>query len=435
MRGRTTLVIAHRLSTIENADVILVMEDGRIVERGDHAALLAKGGRYAELHDAQFQDGNGSRAIARRERRATRARPPLGLGRSLAPLESGWYEDAWWTSVLSPLSGLFGAGARRRRHQYRTGKRESWRAPVPVIVVGNITVGGTGKTPLVVWLCDWLAERGFRPGIVSRGYGGQAGSEAIRVPVGGASAAEFGDEAVLLARRTGCPLVVCEDRPAAVRLLLEEAACDIVVCDDGLQHYALARDIEIAVVDGYRGVGNGRLLPAGPLREPVERLGEVDWIVSTGRRSGVAEREIVAPFAVTRFVNVRTLASTSVADFVASHPNVNAVAGIGNPQKFGMTLAELGIGFRLHPFPDHHPFVATDLAFDESWPIVCTEKDAVKIAALELDQLEVWYAEVELTMPDDADVGLAALLAAGGIQPRAADGATVRANRDDQAAP
>jgi subfamily B ATP-binding cassette protein MsbA len=417
MRGRTTLVIAHRLSTVENADTILVMDDGRIVERGDHASLIEQGGMYSELYNAQFEESEMAVSSAPRFSTRRRARGPVDIGQSLTSLASGWYQGTWWTHLLRPLSGVFSIGSKRRRHQFRTGKKQVWRASIPVIVVGNITVGGTGKTPLVVWLCKWLRNQGFRPGIVSRGYGGATGKKAARVPALEANPSDYGDEAVLLVRRTACPVFVCPQRVDAVKMLLEETDCDIVVCDDGLQHYALARDLEIAVIDGFRGVGNGRLLPAGPLREPMERLEDVDWIVSNGRESGVSETETVVDIDVLRFVNVHTHERVSVDEFVDRHPVVHAVAGIGNPARFAMTLRELGLSLRMHAFDDHHRFEADDLQFDDDYPVVCTEKDAVKLAALALQKRQYWYAEIDLIVPEAAEALLLDLLCTRGIRP------------------
>ena len=196
-------------------------------------------------------------------------------------LVEAWYRGAWWLWLLRPLEFLFRSLAALRRLAYRAGLLRSYRAPLPVVVVGNITVGGTGKTPVVIALVEQLQAAGLRPGVVSRGYGAGQGSFPHRVGAG-SRADECGDEPLLIHRRTGCPCVVDPDRPRALRALLESGPLDLVVCDDGLQHYALQRDLEIAVLDANSLVGNGFCLPAGPLREPVRRLQSVDFTLYRG---------------------------------------------------------------------------------------------------------------------------------------------------------
>jgi tetraacyldisaccharide 4'-kinase len=251
-------------------------------------------------------------------------------------------------------------------------------------VVGNISVGGTGKTPFVIWLVRWLIKRGFSPGIVSRGYGGSASTPLKVNP--DADPVLVGDEAPLLARRAGVPVVVGKSRVEAVQLLLESAAVNVVISDDGLQHYALARDIEIALVDGVRGLGNRKLLPAGPLREPPERLEEVDWVVSNGQPSGLIEDESVAVVVPTAFVRLGIAPERlSVEQFVHQYKDVHAIAGIGNPGRFAQTLRDLGLRPAMHAYPDHHEFDGSELT---QWqlgpldkrPFVCTEKDAIKLS-------------------------------------------------------
>ncbi|MEZ5560745.1 MAG: lipid A export permease/ATP-binding protein MsbA [Pseudomonadales bacterium] len=356
MRGRTTLVIAHRLSTIEKADLIVVMDGGRIVESGDHRSLLERKGAYATLYDAQFQDSTATSqtaaaAVDGGPPAATPARPRQHMSytdRAAGPLIAAWYSNARWVRLLRPLSWIYRRLASRRRHAYRTGRRTPWRAPVPVIVVGNISVGGTGKTPLVIWLAAELMRLGFRPGIVSRGYGGRGGRRPVAVTPG-ADPEQVGDEAPLLAARTGCPVVVGTERVAAVRALLEQQNCDLVIADDGLQHYALARDIEIAVVDGERGLGNGLCLPAGPLREPGERLQEVDWVVVNGRPLRLRDDEQPMHVVPVAFVNLASGARLDCDAFAARHHDVHAVAGVGNLPRFFAVLRGLGIEPIPHP--------------------------------------------------------------------------------------
>ncbi|MGE0623069.1 MAG: lipid A export permease/ATP-binding protein MsbA [Pseudomonadales bacterium] len=427
MRGRTTLVIAHRLSTIENADVILVMQDGRIVESGRHSALLANGGVYAELYNAQFEE-TGNNGVAPAGRARSRGEPRQGVRtapalpaveRRLSPLVNAWYAQSGWLVLLAPLSWIYGSIARRRRLNYLTGASSPWRPDVPVIVVGNIAAGGTGKTPFVIWLVRALSALGFRPGIVSRGHGGADNSDPVEVRAN-SSAESVGDEAPMLAARTGVPVVICRDRVRAVQTLLESHVCDLVVADDGLQHYALARDVEVALIDGHRGLGNRRLLPAGPLREPAERLDEVDWVVSSGRRSGTVPGEWLMTVEPLRFVGLGSAPDLSIDAFVDRFVNVNAVAGIGNPGRFLQTLKELGLQPLLNAYPDHHRFSGGELEFDNGWPVVCTEKDATKVRDLENIPDNVWFLEVgaRLTGPE-GEPGtdkLSALLALHGIR-------------------
>lgn len=309
-------------------------------------------------------------------------------------LERTWYRDDWPARLLAPLGHAYCALATARRRAYRAGWRQSWRASVPVVVVGNITVGGTGKTPLVVWLSERLAEAGFRPGIVSRGYGGAAGAGPQRV--GEDSRPErVGDEPVLLATRTRRPVVVGRDRPAAVRHLLAQDGCDIVLSDDGLQHYRLQRDLEIAVVDGERRFGNGRCLPAGPLREPPVRLQEADFVVANG---AAKEGEVPMHLVGDELHGVAVSHRRRPLDALAGTA-VHAVAGIGHPRRFFDELRARGLEVREHPFPDHHRFRAADLLFDDDLPVVMTEKDAVKCRPFA--RPGHWCLPVRAVLPED----------------------------------
>ncbi len=294
--------------------------------------------------------------------------------------------------LLVPAAVVFRGAAVMRRTLYRRGLFRIEHLPVPVIVVGNITVGGSGKTPLTIALANELARRGWHPGIVSRGY--RAMSRAPR-PVGvGDDADAVGDEPLLLAR-TGLPVWIGADRPAAARALLEaHADCDLIIADDGLQHYALARNIEIAVIDASRGLGNGLPLPAGPLREPAARLGAVDAIVYLGGTAD-SRRAFAMTLAGERFVRVNNAAVTAdAAQFRAGV--VHAIAGIGNPARFFAQLAALGIEATGHPFPDHHRYTADDLALPAATAILMTEKDAVKCKAFADDRC--WALPVSATV-------------------------------------
>ena len=276
---------------------------------------------------------------------------------------------AW---LLWPASLVFGAVVFFRRLFFRLHLFKSHKAGIPVIVVGNLTVGGSGKTPLVLWLAEFLKEHKWKPGIVSRGYGG---STQVPLEVSIASdPAEVGDEPLLLVRRSGCPVWVAPDRVVACRALrAEHPECDVIVTDDGLQHYALRRDIEICVVDG-RGLGNGFLLPAGPLREPPSRLSSFDAVVTHECLEVKGYKMQLQGENLVRFTDARDVRAAK--SFAGQ--KVHAVAGIGDPKRFFLQLARFGLKVVPHPFPDHHPFRAEDLEFGDGDPVVMTEKDAVK---------------------------------------------------------
>ena len=271
---------------------------------------------------------------------------------------------AW---LLWPVSLLFGFAVLLRKILYKTGILGSRHPGIPVIVVGNVTVGGTGKTPLVIWIAEFLAKNGWTPGVISRGYGGTV-TEPRAATIAG-DPAEVGDEPILISRRGGCPVWVGPDRvQVAAVLRREEPKVDVLVSDDGLQHYRLRRDLEIAVIDA-RGLGNGFLLPAGPLREPRWRLRTVDRVVENGktmhlegdtvhRMSDARDRQPLKAF---------------------TGQKVHAVAGIGDPNRFFLHLAKAGVKIVPHPFPDHHPFKPADLEFGDDAPVLMTEKDAVKL--------------------------------------------------------
>ena len=290
--------------------------------------------------------------------------------------------------LLAPLSLPYAATVRIRRSLFRRGLRAACRVRVPVVVVGNLVVGGTGKTPLVVWLVHRLREHGYRPGVICSGYGGTA-RDWPRAVEEGSDPAAVGDEAVLLARRCKCPVVAGRDRVAAIRSLIERTDCDVVVSDDGLQHYRLARDVEIAVLDGERRHGNGRCLPAGPLREPVSRLESVDFVVAKGRAGeGEYRMELTGR-------TLRLAADDSVTldpAELASSP-VHAVAGIGNPASFFGHLRALGLRIMPRAFPDHHPFSAGDIEFPDERPVIMTEKDAIKCRGFASGRH--WYLPVD----------------------------------------
>lgn len=298
-----------------------------------------------------------------------------------------WYErprPPWW---LKPLALLYGTAAGARRLAYAHRLRPVRRLARPVIVVGNLSVGGTGKTPLVCWLAQALQARGYRPGIVTRGHGG-----AVRTPrliAATADPQEAGDEAVLIARRTGLPVAVGRRRAAAAELLIR-AGCDVIVSDDGLQHYALARDCELVVIDGDRRFGNGWLLPAGPLREGRARLARADAVIVNGARAlieGAFTMRLEAGVAV----NLRDRPERPLSAFAGTR--VHAVAGIGNPQRFFNMLRAHGIEVEGHAHGDHARLEPGDIRFADGVPVLMTEKDAVKCVSMADEQH--WYVPVE----------------------------------------
>ncbi|MEZ5554729.1 tetraacyldisaccharide 4'-kinase [Haliea sp.] len=317
-----------------------------------------------------------------------------------AALLRGWYEGACWTWLLRPLEAVYRAVAALRRLLYRLGVCKAYRAPVPVVIVGNITLGGTGKTPVIVALVEALQARGLRPGVVSRGYGANGSGSFPHTVSATSSAADCGDEPLLIFQRTGAPCVVDPDRPAAVRSLLAQHPVDIVLCDDGLQHYALARDFEIAVLDAERGLGNGFCLPAGPLREPPSRLKTVDallWRGGTAVETGLT-LDVDGVFAL------RPMPGQSPPGAGA---RVHAVAGIGQPQQFQATLTAMGYRVIAHNFPDHHRFSARDITVLDDAPVIMTEKDAVKCRAFA--GVNHWYLKISARLPETVVDRIAAL--------------------------
>ncbi|MFC1603270.1 tetraacyldisaccharide 4'-kinase [Pseudomonadota bacterium] len=317
--------------------------------------------------------------------------------------------DSYWNNynavaiVLWPISLVFHLLAWMRRCAYRIGLFKQHKLPVPVIVVGNISVGGTGKTPLVIWLAEHLKALGYTPGIVARGYGAKIGKTPREVTPE-SCAEEVGDEPLLISRRTGCPMFVAPNRVAAARALLEKSDCNVIISDDGMQHYALGRDIEIAVVDGSRRFGNGCCLPAGPLREPVSRLATVDLVIVNGE-SASGEHSMQA--AIGKVVNLRNPELThNLEDF--SGEQVHALAGIGNPQRFFQLLKEYDLQSIEWAFPDHHQFEKADITPDDELPVFMTEKDAVKCS--HFAQPRHWYLPIDVNVDSAFSNRLAELL-------------------------
>lgn len=302
-------------------------------------------------------------------------------------IEKVWFDKhpAKWVLVpiLAPLTLLFWLISSVRKLLFRAGFKQSFKAPVPVIVVGNISVGGNGKTPMVLWLVDYFKQKGISVGVISRGYGGVAPFYPYQVEEKSTSE-QCGDEPLLIFRRTGVPVVVGADRSASISKLVDKG-CQVVISDDGLQHYKMSRALELVIVDSKRLFGNGLLLPAGPLRELPSRLAEVDAVIFNGKKQ-TGNDNIPHPCSISmsligqEIVNVATKQRLSIEEFLLKFPKVQALAGIGNPQRFFDTLKENG--FELSKsvgFIDHKAFSVTDFdCFSEQMPLLMTEKDAVK---------------------------------------------------------
>ncbi len=313
---------------------------------------------------------------------------------------AGWLQRRWYSdsapAALKPLSAVFGKAADYRRLQYEEGAKHAEKLSVPVIVVGNISVGGTGKTPLVVAIVKWLAEQGWQPGVVSRGYGGKAPKYPHTVQSATDTFAA-GDEACLIQQLTGVQVVVDPQRSAAGKALIA-AGCNVIVADDGLQHYAMARDIEIAVVDGERGLGNGQLLPAGPLREPPERLATVDFVVVNGElENSLGDDLKLWPMTFEQSAPEGNNGESSWRNW--QDKTVHAVAGIGNPQRFFTQLEARGIKLIEHAFADHYDYQPADLDFGDGLPVLMTSKDAVKCR--DFWQANYYQVPIAARLPDE----------------------------------
>jgi len=307
-----------------------------------------------------------------------------------ARLTAAWYAGHPALGLLRPLEWLYRAVVQRKRSRFLAGEGEIYRAPVPVVVVGNITVGGTGKTPMILWLIEHCRRQGLRVGVVSRGYGAQPPQLPWRVQAD-QTARVAGDEPLLIVQRSGVPLMIDPDRSRAVAALLAAEPLDLILSDDGLQHYRLARDLELVLIDAARGLGNRHCLPAGPLREPVERLQSVDALLYNGA-SNDPQDGYGFTLQPRTLVNLRSGEPHPLSHFPAGQA-LHAVAGIGNPQRFFNTLEGLHWRPVAHAFADHAPYSAELLNFSPVLPLVMTEKDAVKCRAFAAD--DWWYLAVD----------------------------------------
>lgn len=310
-----------------------------------------------------------------------------------------WYTKNVIACLLWPISMLYLGIISLRRFIYRMGFKKATCFPVPIVIVGNITVGGTGKTPLVIWLASFFQTKGYKPGIVSRGYGGKAVTFPQQVHED-SDPREVGDEALLLALHTSCPVIVDPVRTRAVSKLLATTDCNLIISDDGLQHYALHRDIEIAVIDGMRRFGNNFCLPAGPLREPRSRLAQVNFMVCNGVGQHNEYSMGLFPGA---FTQLKDPARTVTASYFQSKI-VHAVSGIGNPARFYSLLRLQGLNFIEHTFPDHYLFKFSDIDFGPDSFVIMTEKDAVKCKSF-ADERH-WYLPIRVQLPEKFSTAL-----------------------------
>ena len=387
INNRTTIVIAHRLSTIENADKILVLNDGSVSESGTHFELLEKNGIYKNLYQNKFSDSD-AKDVSARKSVAQEFLPSI----TEEPTQQGylidaWYKKSWWLYLLTPLTFLFSTIVKSRKNSYLKNQKKIWRSPVPIIVVGNISMGGTGKTPLVKYIAAELSKRGFKPGLISRGYGGKySGTLEVNAET---TYKKTGDEAQILGKLK-MPFFLDKNRSRGAKKLQEKHDVDVIISDDGLQHYAMGREIEIAVIDGARRLGNGLTFPAGPLREPKSRLKEVDFIVNNG---GPTEGdEILMTLSPAKFIHLNSGKEYSI-DKWPMHNQVHAIAGLGNPNRFFDLLLRLGFEFDKNPFPDHHKYNKRDLYYLDHLPILMTEKDAAKCK--HFNNSKIWYLSIE----------------------------------------
>jgi len=311
-------------------------------------------------------------------------------------LVNSWYQPSPIRWLLAPLSGLYRIIIALRLSLYRHGILQSTSLSVPIIIIGNISVGGTGKTPAVIWLTKQLQQAGYRPGIISRGYGGKSPGQ-TKIVTKYSLASDVGDEPIIIFRQTACPTVVGANRVAVGQTLLDNYDCNVIISDDGLQHYALKRDIEIVVIDGKREFGNQYCLPAGPLREPLSRLKSVGAIIYNGSDGDVVHNmQLIQTMAVNLIDSTNT---RPIDTFKTSE--VHAIAGIGNPTRFFDHLTAKGLKLIPHSFADHHPFQLNDIDFGDQKPILMTEKDAVKCQ--HFANKNMWYIPIKATISGKLD--------------------------------
>jgi len=388
--NRTTIVIAHRLSTIENASKIIVLDDGVLSETGTHKELLLNDGIYQSLYKNKFEDLSSEKITISESKQLYV--PEYDEEDNASFVVDSWYKKSLWLYLLTPFSLLFKYLTKRRRRKYIQGKLESYKSDIPVIIVGNLTIGGTGKTPLVAYIAQELSKLGYKPGLVSRGYGGTF-RETLEVtrdtPV-----KQTGDEAQILSK-LNLPFYIDKNRVRAVKTLANNHDCDVIISDDGLQHYNMNRDIEIVVIDGKRRFGNNLTFPAGPLRESKSRLKSVDFVVNNS--GPTKDNEYLMNISPSKFIHLKSGKSYLIKDW-PMHKQVHAVAGLGNPGRFFDLLARLGFEITRNSFPDHHNFDEEDLNFLDHLPIIMTEKDASKCRSF--NNNKIWYLTIEADVSD-----------------------------------
>ena len=393
--GKTTIVIAHRLSTVENAEKIIVLKGGKIVESGTHDDLLNLEKSYFELYKNQFKD---EAEPAKKKLPIAKSQFALTDQKTSNFIEEAWYENKSWIKILIPISWIY-------RFLFKLFRKRdlssSWKPDFKTIVIGNLTVGGTGKTPLVIWLANELKKEGLHPGIVSRGYKSTAKDNPILINQS-SNASEVGDEPLIIFNNTNCPVVVGTNRVEAAKYLIQNKKCNVLISDDGLQHFKLGRDIEIAMIDGMRKFGNNLLLPAGPLREPIKKLDQVDFVINTNtfysKDAESKENNFLMTYKPLSWVNLVTQQSIDVSDW-NKDKIVYGIAGIGNPNSFFSLLRSLDFQVIEKVFPDHHEFIDTDFFEMNDLPIVMTEKDAIKCKFLK--NPNCWYLKIEPVINED----------------------------------
>ena len=389
--NRTTIVIAHRLSTIENASRIIVLEKGMIAETGTHKELLETDGIYQSLYKNKFEDSPKDKIKVKSSNQIYV--PEFSDEDNSSFVVDSWYKKSLWLYLLLPFSFIFSFLTDSRRKKFIANKSLSHKFNVPVIIVGNLTIGGTGKTPLVAYIAKELKSLGYKPGIVSRGYGGKF-RETLEV-TNETPVKQTGDEAQILAK-LDLPFYIDKNRVRAVKKLLENHECNVILSDDGLQHYNMTRDIEIVVIDGKRRFGNNLTFPAGPLRETKNRLDTVDFIVNNG--GPTQNNEYLMNVSPSRFIHLKSGKSYPVKEW-PMHKQVHAVAGLGNPGRFFDLLVRLGFDITRNSFPDHHNFTEEDIHFLDHLPIIMTEKDASKCS--NFDNNKIWYLTIEADVSDN----------------------------------
>ena len=388
--NRTTIVIAHRLSTIENASRIIVLDNGVISETGTHSELLDNKGIYQSLYKNKFEDSPKKKSKAPKSSQLYI--PEFEDEYNSSIVIDSWYKKSLWLYLLLPFSLVFSYLTNRRRRKFVKSKKLSYKSEIPLIVVGNLTIGGTGKTPLVAYIASELVKKGYKPGLVSRGYGGKF-RETLHV-TNDTPVKQTGDEAQILSK-LNLPFYIDKNRVRAIKTLEENHDCDVIISDDGLQHYNMNRDIEIVVIDGKRRFGNNLTFPAGPLRESKTRLSSVDFIVNNS--GPTQEDEHLMNISPAKFVHLKSGKSYPIEKW-PMHKQVHAVAGLGNPGRFFDLLARLGFEIIRHPFPDHHNFDESNIFYLDHLPIIMTEKDASKCRSF--DDNKIWYLTIEADVSD-----------------------------------